>query len=156
MLDATAIPPDRRGVGRQLDALVPALARAGAELHVICRPGDADHFGELSGRDPLVAPAATDRRAVRLVWEQTGLARRVAALRPDVLHSPHYTHPVAARVPLVVTIHDATFFTDPGVHLGVKRVFFQQATRLSLRRAACCLVPSRATADELVRVVGAD
>lgn len=156
LLDATAIPPDRRGVGRQLDSLVPALARAGVDLHVLCRPGDAEHFGALSGQDPVVAPPATDRRAVRLAWEQAGLPRRIAALRPDVLHSPHYTHPLVARVPLVVTIHDVTFFTDPDVHLGVKRVFFQQATRLSLRRAACCLVPSQATADELVRVVGAD
>ena len=64
----------------------------------------------------------------------------------DVIHSPHYTMPLAASVPVVVTLHDATFFSDRGLHLGVKGRFFRAWTRTSLRRAAVCVVPSRATA----------
>lgn len=156
VLDATAIPPDRRGVGRHIDNLVPALVRAGVDVSVACKRADADHFGDLSGRAPLTASEAADRPASRLLWEQVGLPRLVASARPDVLHSPHYTHPVATRTPLVVSLYDATFFTDPGVHTKVKAPFFRTATRLSLRHAARCVVPSQATADELVRIVGAD
>ena len=43
--------------------------------------------------------------------------------------------PLAAGVPVVTTLHDATFFTHPDVHLPVKRQFFRTWTRISLRRA---------------------
>jgi glycosyltransferase involved in cell wall biosynthesis len=156
LLDATAIPPDRRGVGRHLDNLVPALVRAGVDVRVVCKPADGAHFSALSANESLVAPSVTHRRPVRLIWEQTGLATLVNRMVPDVLHSPHYTHPILARVPLVVSLYDATFFSDAAVHTRVKGPFFRGATRLALRRAACCVVPSQATADELVRTANAD
>jgi glycosyltransferase involved in cell wall biosynthesis len=63
--------------------------------------------------------------------------------------------PLRSRVPVVTTLHDATFFTHPEVHQPVKRVFFRSWTRASLRLARRCLVPSQATRDELARVTGA-
>jgi glycosyltransferase involved in cell wall biosynthesis len=156
LLDATAVPPQRGGVGRYVDSLVPALHELGVDVRVACQAADVERYGQLCGQDPIAAGSAVARTPVRLAWEQVELpllARRIAA---DVLHSPHYTHPLAARVPVVVTMHDATFFTDPHVHTAVKGPFFRAATRLSLRRAAACVVPSRATAEELVRVAGAD
>ena len=156
LLDATAVPPDRRGVGRYVDSLVPALVRTGVELRVACRPSDTAHYGELSRAEPVPVSRAAERPPSRLVWEQAGFPSVVRRIAPDLLHSPHYTHPLRSRVPLVVTLHDATFFTDPGVHTRVKGPFFRTATRLALRRAACCVVPSQATADELVRAARAD
>jgi glycosyltransferase involved in cell wall biosynthesis len=158
LLDATAVPANRGGVGRYVDNLIPALVRAGAQVWVACQLRDRDHYGELSGRQPLTAPPTIERPPVRLLWEQTGLARLARLVRPDVLHSPHYTHPVrlAGATPLVVTLHDATFFTDPALHGPIKARFFRAATRLALRRAACCITVSQASADEFVRVAGAD
>jgi glycosyltransferase involved in cell wall biosynthesis len=63
--------------------------------------------------------------------------------------------PMRAGVPVVVTLHDATFFTDRRLHSGVKGRFFRGWTRISLRQAAVCVVPSQATADELSRTVAA-
>jgi glycosyltransferase involved in cell wall biosynthesis len=159
LLDATAVPVDRRGVGRYIDSLIPAVVDAGAELRVVARPEDAEHYHTLSGQQPLVAPALTSRRPARLLWEQLGLPFSALRSKPDVLHSPHYTHPlimsVTGRLPLVVTLHDATFFTDPGVHTRSKGPFFRGATRLALRQADICVVPSQATAEELVSHAGA-
>jgi glycosyltransferase involved in cell wall biosynthesis len=59
-------------------------------------------------------------------------------------------------VPVVVTIHDLTFFTEPDAHSAVSATFFKSAIRTSVRRATRLLVPSKATRDELVRVLGAD
>jgi len=103
----------------------------------------------------LAAPAAVARPAVRLLWEQAGLPLVVRRSGAAVLHSPHYTMPLAAGLPVVTTLHDATFFTHPDVHLPVKRQFFRTWTRVSLRRARRCVTPSAATRDELVRVAGA-
>jgi glycosyltransferase involved in cell wall biosynthesis len=93
--------------------------------------------------------AAATSRVRRLVWEQLGLPGLVRRTGATVVHSPHYTFPLAVRRPTVVTLHDATFFTHPKLHSRLKRVFFRSWIRLALRRAAVCIVPSAATRDEL-------
>lgn len=155
LLDATAVPENRGGVGRYVDQLVPALQAQGADLVVACQRWDVEYYGKLvPSADVLPAPEAVRRRPARLAWEQVGLPRLADRVRAGVLHCPHYTMPLRSRVPVVTTLHDATFFTHPEVHQAGKRVFFRTWTRTSLRRAARCLVPSQATRDELARVTG--
>jgi glycosyltransferase involved in cell wall biosynthesis len=157
LLDATAIPAQRGGVGRYVDSLVAALDAQGAALSVVCQKHDAEVFAQLAPHSRIInAAEELGSRPARLAWEQTTLPRLANRLPVDVIHSPHYTMPLAATVPCVVTLHDATFFSDRALHLGIKGRFFRAWTRTSLRRASVCVVPSRATADELVRFANAD
>ena len=152
LIDATAIPAERGGVGRYVDNIVAALDAAGAALSVVCQNRDAETFAALAPGSRVVPVAEElNSRPARLAWEQTTLPRLAKRLDIDVIHSPHYTMPLASPVPVAVTLHDATFFSDRGLHLGVKGRFFRAWSRTSLRRAAACIVPSAATADELVR-----
>ena len=156
LIDATAIPADRGGVGRYLDGLLAGLVGPGgaeAEVSVVCQPADHAYFTGLGVRS-IPGPASLGRRPVRLAWEQVGLPRLARRERADVLHCPHYTQPARPAVPTVVTIHDATFFTHPQLHSPVKARFFRTATRLAAKRAAGLVVPSAATRDELGRLVG--
>ena len=155
LVDATAVPQNRGGVGRYVDQLLPALDALGADLAIVCQRRDAEHYGKIvPSADVVAAPEAVTRRPVRLAWEQTGLPRLAERVGADVLHCPHYTMPLRSRVPVVTTLHDATFFTHPEVHQPVKRTFFRAWTKASLRLAGRCIVPSRATLDELARVTG--
>jgi glycosyltransferase involved in cell wall biosynthesis len=154
LIDATAIPADRGGVGRYLDGLLGGLAETGADVSVVSKPGDQSGFAALGVR-ALAGPSWLERRPLRLAWEQVGLPRLVRHERADVLHCPHYTQPALIGVPTVVTIHDATFFTHPQLHATVKARFFRRATRLAAKRASGLVVPSAATRDELGRLVGA-
>ncbi|HVE63928.1 MAG TPA: glycosyltransferase family 1 protein [Mycobacteriales bacterium] len=157
LVDATAVPADRGGVGRYVDGLIAALDAADADLAVACQRADAERYGRLAPSARIVAgPAAISHRPARLAWEQTGLPMVAQQVQADVVHSPHYTLPLRAGRPVVVTLHDATFFTEPDMHTTVKGTFFRSATRTAVRRAARCIVPSKATRDELVRVVDAD
>ena len=86
LVDATAIPKDRGGVGRYVDALLPALADEGAALVVVCQERDT---GVVSGLVPAAevvpAPSRVADRPARLVWEQTGLpslARATGVVQP--------------------------------------------------------------------------
>ncbi len=156
VLDATAIPADRGGVGRYVDELLPALARTGVDLVVVAQARDAALLAEeVPSAEVVLAPNRVASRAVRLAWEQTGLPAIARAVRGDVVHSPHYTMPRRCRVPVVVTLHDATFFSDPDLHSPVKARFFRTATRVAVRDAAALVVPSRATAAEVQRFAGA-
>jgi glycosyltransferase involved in cell wall biosynthesis len=57
---------------------------------------------------------------------------------------------------VTVTVHDATFFTEPEHYDKSRRTFFRSAIKTSLRRAERVIVPSKATRDELIRLLGAD
>ncbi|WP_024287635.1 glycosyltransferase family 1 protein [Cellulomonas sp. KRMCY2] len=155
LLDATAIPADRGGVGRYVDALLPALAAQGVDLVVACQERDAASTSALvPGAEVVATPGTAARRPVRMAWEQVGLPRLVRSTRVQVLHSPHYTTPRYAGVPVVATLHDATFFSHPELHSPVKARFFRAAIRSAVRRAAALVVPSAATRDEVLRFAG--
>ncbi len=157
LVDATAVPADRGGVGRYVDGLIAALGVVHANLAVVCQRSDAERYSRLAPNATVVpGPPAISHRPARLAWEQTGLALVAQQVNADVVHSPHYTMPLRVGRPVVVTIHDATFFTEPDMHTAVKGTFFRSATRTALRRAARCIVPSKATRDEVIRVLDAD
>ncbi len=161
LVDATALPENRGGVGRYVDEIVSRLPGLGVEAHVAAQPRDRDAYAAQLGADHVhVPPGWAGSPAPRLAWEQTGLPLLVRRVGPDVLHSPHYTMPLASSLAptpkLVVTLHDATFFSDPDLHLGVKARFFRQWTALSSRRADALIAPSEATRAEVVRHTGAD
>jgi glycosyltransferase involved in cell wall biosynthesis len=140
-----------------VDGLVAALGAAGADLAVACQRADEERYGRLVADATVVAaPTAIAHRPARLAWEQTGLPLAAQQVGADVLHVPHSTMPLRPGVPVVVTVHDLTFFTEPDAHSPVSATFYKSAIRTSARRATRLLVPSKATRDELVRVLGAD
>jgi hypothetical protein len=145
--------PIEEGVGRYLEGLLGALAdRRDPDLDfvVVGRSADVARFAAL-GLDTITGPSWLARRPLRLGWEQTGgLVRRV---RAGVLRCPHYTQPLLARVPTVVTLHEATSFTEPGWHSPIKARFFRAATRIAARRATGLIVPSDASWRELAEQV---
>jgi glycosyltransferase involved in cell wall biosynthesis len=157
LVDATSVPADRGGVGRYIDGLLGALDKADANLVVVCQRTDAQRYGRLLPHAEVVAaPAAAAHRPARLAWEQTGLPLLAQQVNAGVLHSPFYTCPLRASCPVTVTVHDATFFTEPEHYEKSRGTFFRSAIKTSLRRAARVIVPSKATRDELIRLLDAD
>jgi glycosyltransferase involved in cell wall biosynthesis len=157
LVDATDVPTDRGALGRYVDGLIGALGSAGADLAVVCQRADEERYGRLAPGSTIVAgPAALGHRSARLAWEQSGLPLVAQQVNADVIHMPHYSMPLRPGRPTVVTVHDVTFFTEPGLHSAVSGMFFKSAIRTATRRATRIIVPSNATRDELVRVLDMD
>jgi glycosyltransferase involved in cell wall biosynthesis len=157
LVDATAAPVDRGGVGRYVDGLIAALDQLGADLAVVCQRADADRYGGLApGARVIGAPTAVSRRAARLGWEQAVLPMVAQQVDADVIHSPDYTMPLRPGRPTVVTIHDVTYFSEPELHTAVRGGVYRSAIRAAIHRATRCVVPSKATRDELIRLLAAD
>lgn len=166
LLDATALPPgdSRGGVSRYVDELVAHWPTDELALTVVAQPYDVDRYAAVLGPDRVVAgPGWLGRQAARLAWEQVGLPALIHRHRVDVMFSPHYTMPLAGRLlrhdgrraAQVVTLHDATFFSHPHLHHGLKARFFPAWTRASVRLADALIAPSQATIDEVRKVTGA-
>lgn len=84
-------------------------------------------------------------------WEQMRLPRALARAQPDVLFAPAYTAPIRLPCPMVVTIHDVSFFAHPewfGRREGLRRRWL---TRATARRATTVLTVSEFSRSEIQR-----
>ena len=153
LVDATSIPPSLGGVGRYLQHLIPELAALpDLDVVVACQERDREWISKAAPSARVVVPAGwAASRAGRLLWEQLGLPRLARRVGAQVIHAPHYTMPLLSPVPVVVTFHDATFFSHPALHSRLKRVFFRGWSRASSALASAVVVPSIATRDEELR-----
>ena len=71
LIDATAVPPDRGGVGRYVDSLVTALDVDGATPAIVCQPRDAELYAELAPHAEVVPVAEqVATRTARLTWSR--------------------------------------------------------------------------------------
>ncbi len=91
-------------------------------------------------RSPL--PRALLYRA----WQQTRLPRTG---RADVVHATTWAIP-GRRVPLVVTVHDLAFRHDPEHFTPNGVAFFERGLAITRDEAAAVVVPSTATAEDVV------
>ncbi len=154
-LDVTAVPASPAGAGRYTVELAAALleVEGGPRLSFLTRRADADRWRELvRGRADVVASSPSPR-PLRIAWEQLVLPSVLRRSRPDVHHAPHYTMPARAPVPVVVTVHDCTYFDHPEWHEPAKVRFFRHAIRVAARRAGALVCVSETTARDLARVV---
>ena len=84
--------------------------------------------------------------------EYFSLARSIPQDRYDIFHEPHYTLPFGIAIPSVVTIHDL-------IHLRHPRHWYYPyvagvLVRSAVQRAASVIAVSRASKDDLCRLMG--
>jgi glycosyltransferase involved in cell wall biosynthesis len=150
-LDVSAVPVNPVGAGQYTMHLASALSRRpDLDVILIGRRGDRERWTQAAPGARTVS-AAPAQRPLRLAWEQLALPGLVRRLDASVHHGPHYTMPERSSVPMVVTVHDLSFFEAPQWHDRSKVVLFKRAIRVAARRATAVVCPSRATADQLAR-----
>jgi glycosyltransferase involved in cell wall biosynthesis len=152
-LDVTAVPGSPAGAGRYTIELAAALARrADLRIVVLARRSDPERWRRLAEGRLDVLASSPSARPLRLAWEQLALPGVLRRARPSVHHGPHYTMPERAPVPVVVTIHDCTYFDHPEWHEASKVWLFRRAIRLAARRAGALVCVSETTARHLASV----
>jgi glycosyltransferase involved in cell wall biosynthesis len=150
-IDARELCGHPTGVGRYLAGLLDAWSNsATAQRH---------HWTLYAHTRPLL-PGGWDEH-FRLVagaggtaWEQLSLPRALRPRRPDVLFSPGYTAPLTVAAPLVLTVHDVSFFAHPewfSFREGTRR---RLLTAWSARRARRVITVSHFSKSEITRHIG--
>lgn len=141
------------GVGRYLSGLLTAwTANQIAQRHE----------WTLYAHRPATLPGRWHERARILegnggtAWEQLTLPRAINAARPDVFFAPGYTAPLTVAAPLVVTIHDVSFFAHRewfAFREGARR---RVLTAWSARRARRVITDSQFSSQEIRKHIGVD
>ena len=157
-IDVTAMPRPRAGAGNYMYRLVEALLRLDTAhaFVVFAGPSDRDAWGVPTPPHRVETVAAAARVVTRLVWEQVRLPMAALRLRLDLLHSTHYTSPLALRVPSVVTFCDMTFVHRPDLHVRVKRLLFPLLMRASVARARRLIAISESTRRDMLATYALD
>jgi glycosyltransferase involved in cell wall biosynthesis len=107
---------------------------------------------EIAAHDVVLC--APDEGSAGTRWEQLtlpGLIRRAGA---DVFFAPGYTGPLRCPVPMVVAVHDVSFWAHPewfSPREGIRR---RVLTKWSARRAARVLTISEFSKTEIVKHLG--
>ncbi|RMG47427.1 MAG: glycosyltransferase family 1 protein [Acidobacteria bacterium] len=146
-VDARVLAHRPTGVARYLRGLLsawPEVRRPGERLELYADGPVADRVEPPDRLEVLRWPLPGGDPA----WRQVRLAARLRRDPPDVLWGPFYTLPLAARLPMVVTIHDVSFAARPEWFTRRARLAFALA-RPSAHRARAVLTVSRFSAGEI-------
>lgn len=143
LIDGRALVGNRTGIGvhtaeiaRRLDIDPPPLIASHAEI------------ADRSGLDHCAF--RLDEASLGVWWQQ----RILPTIDADVLWGPHGTLPMTWKRPAVVTIHDFTSITMPGLHRMKTILSFNLFIGRSLELASRVACVSRAVADETIRGFG--
>lgn len=152
-VDARELLGRSTGVGRYLSEVLLAWTGDPAWPHrlTLFAPApvaEPERFG------PRVEWVVSPARRHGTWWEQTRLPALVRRAGCDVLFAPAYTAPLRVSCPVVVLVHDVSFFAHPG-WFGPREGWRRRwLTRAAARRAAVVLTVSEFSASEIVRWIG--
>jgi glycosyltransferase involved in cell wall biosynthesis len=148
-IDLTPLLPVQTGVDTFIREIVPAVVTLDRSVRfsLFVNREDLALFEGRFAANVQLRPWCVRGRAVRGVFQQLIFPVACRALRIDVLHSPSFVSPlIRGGARHIVTIHDMTFFTMPGLHLPFHRsASFRRAVKLSAHRSDLIQVPSEDT-----------
>lgn len=150
LVDGRAVHGAVHGIARYTIALVRELAAQARDLslQVICHPDAQPLFSRMG--------VATIRSRVGFVSPRAPLllSQLERHLQPDVVFCPSFVVPVAARRPLVMTLHDATHLVFPQDYSLAVQAFYRLLTLPAARRAKRVLTVSDFSRQSLAQAAG--
>ena len=138
-------------IARVLDHLPPVSS---ASQYVVY----TRHAPKLANRAGFVVQRSrwpTERRLVRIAWEQAAWPILAAQDKLDLLHSTAFVTPVLSGIPAVITVFDLSFMHYPDSFPPLQRAYLQSQTARSLRKAQRVITISesgRADVQQLFQV----
>ena len=144
------------GVGGYVRSLLAALARyEHVHRYVVYTTPHAGLPPDLPPERFAVrrVPGAGSRLR-RVLWQQFGLPRRLAADRVDVLHAPSYVVPLRAHVPVVLTLHDAIALKHPRLCGRLNALHYRRHLPRAVRKAAIVIASSLTTRRDILETCG--
>jgi glycosyltransferase involved in cell wall biosynthesis len=167
-VDARELAGKPTGVGRYLAELLACWSREPAAAPheiLLLTPGllrlPAGLIGSGGARVdshviPGNSPGANRGGLGHLFWEQRTLPAAAVKLGADVVFCPGYSGPILSRTPVVVSIHDVSFWAHPEWYKGREGLRRRLTTWASAHRARLVLTLTQFSRDEIIRWLDVD
>ncbi len=162
----TAVSTSCIGINAHLLAAEPGYRRAGIHQYiyqVLCHlPPQYEYVVFTQYRERLGGPTLravpsrwpTQRRLVRILWEQAAWPLLAWQQRVDLLHSMAFVLPAMLPVPAVVTVYDLSFMYYPHSFPRLQRWYLRWQTAQACHRARRIIVISQASGQDVQRFFG--
>ena len=91
----------------------------------------------------------TERRTIRILWEQSAWPVLAAKENIDLLHSMAFVTPVIGQIPTIVTVYDLSFVHFPENFPALQRFYLHSQTARSIKQARRVITISEASRQDL-------
>jgi glycosyltransferase involved in cell wall biosynthesis len=152
-INAILVNNESTGVGNYIQCLADGLDRTFEPRNTtinIFRRSDVECGAGWRRIQSTAVRLAWRSRIVRIGWEQCILPGELTR-NYDVLHAPAYVAPVAARVPVVLTVHDTIALEQPDLCSRANGLHYRLLMPSSVRRAARVIVPTKWVRSRVVQ-----
>ena len=139
------------GVSRYIHNLLLYLPQVDEQSEYVAFLGPGHH--QFPGWTQRTSRWRTENPLARIAWEQLAQPWASQRDRLQLLHAPVYVGPLVPPCPLVVTIHDLSFYLYPELFRRFNRLYLQQLTRQTVRRAVQVIADSESTRTDILRVL---
>lgn len=139
------------GLSRYIYHLMHHLPSVAPDLGFVGYVGDRDIA--VPGWQTRSSAWSTASAPSRIVWEQLAQPWALRRDRVELLHAPVYVGPLIHRCPVVVTIHDLTFFRHPELFPPGNRRYLQRMTQATASRASRIIVDSASTRNDVTELL---
>lgn len=96
----------------------------------------------------------TEKRSVRIAWEQLAWPLGVRQQNIDLMHSMAFVTPLWSPCPAIVTVYDLSFLHFPDRFPALQRLYLTSQTRRSVRTARQVVAISESGRDDIHRFFG--
>jgi len=140
------------GVGRYLFGMMAEWARTSPHRYTVVL--HAEPTAQLTALGHLFTWCVEPAGVAGTWWEQRRLPAALATIKPDVLFAPAYTAPLRSPQPIVVVVHDVSFFAHPEWFRWREGMRRRYVTRRTARRARKVITVSEFSRTEIERYLG--
>lgn len=139
------------GLSRYIYHLMHHLPAAAPDLDLVGYVGGSGF--SMPGWQLRPSAWRTNAAPKRILWEQLAQPWALHRDHVDLVHAPVYVGPLVHRCPVVVTIHDLTFFRYPELFPSGNRKYLQRMTRATAAVASRVIVDSASTRRDVVELL---
>ncbi|MHB8134123.1 MAG: glycosyltransferase family 4 protein [Anaerolineaceae bacterium] len=158
LLDATSIPKQPVGAGIYIKNIVRGLLHSSSDFQfrVLAHQDDFSIFELDEPYQKQFIFQKDHGRGARILSEQFKYPSIINQGNFCLYHGLHYSFPIIKPCPLIVTIHDLTYFTHPEMHIYLKRFYFKFFIKQACKKVDNILAISNNTKTDLLNIVDCD
>jgi glycosyltransferase involved in cell wall biosynthesis len=139
----------RAGIHQYIVQVLRHLPRLNIRSHYTIYTRDRASIEERDDLTLVSSSWPTEKRSVRILWEQLSWPLQAAQEQFDLLHSMAFVTPVLNNIPTIVTVYDLSFVHFPAAFPTLQRLYLHGQTARSVKKAHRVITISEASRQDL-------
>ena len=139
----------RAGIHQYIAQVLRNLPRLNGRSQYTIYTRDRTSIEERDGFKVVSSSWPTEKRSVRILWEQISWPIQIEQEQFDLLHSMAFVSPILNKIPTIVTVYDLSFVHFPDTFPALQRLYLHSQTARSVRNARRVITISDASRRDL-------